>query len=114
MGENLCGAAARGLVKRLQSYRLAGANLSQSDFSGRSALHLACLHGHKDVVEYLIKNSVDTAPLDQLKMTPYDYAVRNDQMETVDLLAENGIKPLNSVEKLPSPKNGRTNEIEQN
>lgn len=29
LGENLCAAAARGLVKRLQSYRLAGANLSQ-------------------------------------------------------------------------------------
>lgn len=29
VGENLCGAAARGLVRRLESYRLAGADLSQ-------------------------------------------------------------------------------------
>lgn len=115
MGENLCAAAARGLIKRLQSYRLAGANLSQGDFSGRTALHLGCLHGHKDIVEYLLKNSVDVAPMDHLKMTPYDYAVRGDQKEIVDLFAENGIKPVNGTEKPPSPKNGYTNnKIEQN
>lgn len=114
LGESLCAAAARGLVKRLQSYRLAGANLSQADFSGRTALHCACLHGHKDVVEYLLKSSIDTAPLDHLKMTPCDYAVRNGQAEIVDFLAEIGIKPTNNVEKPPSPKNGYTNDSEQN
>lgn len=35
VGEGLCGAAARGLLRRLESYRLAGADLSQQvrDFS---------------------------------------------------------------------------------
>lgn len=116
MGENLCSAAARGLIKRLQSYRLAGANLSQFDFSGRTALHLSCLHGHKDVVEYLLSSSVDTAPIDHLKLTPYDYAVRNDQMGVVKLLLENGIKPTDKPTKNggtpPSPSNGCKNAIE--
>lgn len=107
MGENLCAAAARGLVKRLQSYRLAGANLSQGDFSGRTALHLGCLHGRPDVVEYLLNSSVDTTPIDHLKMTPYDYAVRNEQMEIVKLLAENGIKSTNNGGTPPS--NGYAN-----
>lgn len=40
VGEHLCGAASRGLVKRLESYRLAGADLSQPDPTGRSALHM--------------------------------------------------------------------------
>lgn len=125
MGENLCSAASRGLIKRLQSYRLAGANLSQHDFSGRTALHLGCLHGHKEVVEYLLKSSVDTAPIDHLKMTPYDYAVRNDQPEIVQVLIENGIKttekPTKNGRKIlnylspigtpPSPSNGSTNGI---
>lgn len=111
LGDNLCAAAARGLVKRLQSYRLAGANLSQGDFSGRTALHLGCLHGHKDVVEYLLKSAVDTAPVDHLKMTPYDYAVHNDQMEIAKFLAENGIKPTS---KATNNGNGCTNGIEQN
>lgn len=115
LGENLCTAAARGYIKRLQSYRLAGANLSQHDFSGRTALHLSCLHGHKDVVEYLLKCSVDTAPTDHLKLTPYDYAVRNDQTEIVQILLENGIKPADKPMKNggtpPSPSNGCTNGI---
>lgn len=40
VGEKLCGAAARGLIRRLESYKLAGADLSQPDPSGRSALHV--------------------------------------------------------------------------
>lgn len=42
LGDNLCAAASRGQIKRLISYRLAGVNLAQMDFSGRTALHLAC------------------------------------------------------------------------
>lgn len=36
LGDNLCAAAARGLVKRLESYRLAGVDLSLQDTSGRT------------------------------------------------------------------------------
>lgn len=36
MGDSLCGAAARGLLKRLESYRLAGVDLSLQDASGRT------------------------------------------------------------------------------
>lgn len=36
LGDSLCGAAARGLIKRLESYRLAGVDLSLTDTSGRS------------------------------------------------------------------------------
>lgn len=93
LGELLCMAASRGLVKRLKSYRLAGANLSQVDLSGRTALHLACLHGHKECIEYLLSNSVEKECRDQLNMTPYDYAAQNDQTEIINLLIENGVKP---------------------
>lgn len=40
VGEQLCLAAARGSVVRLQSYKLAGADLSQVDSCGRTALHV--------------------------------------------------------------------------
>jgi 60kDa lysophospholipase len=36
LGDSLCGAAARGLIKRLESYRLAGVDLSLQDASGRT------------------------------------------------------------------------------
>lgn len=40
LGDNLCGAGARGLVKRLESYRLAGVDLSLQDASGRTGKFL--------------------------------------------------------------------------
>lgn len=36
LGDSLCGAAARGIMKRLESYSLAGADLSMPDASGRT------------------------------------------------------------------------------
>lgn len=142
LGENLCAAAARGkdgnmisvhlfiyrinwsalclflfifikgLIKRLQSYRLAGANLSQGDFSGRTALHMACLHNQKDVFEYLLKHSVETASIDLLKMTPYEYAVRGGHKEIITLLHANGIKGTDCTDVQLSPNNGHAKDIE--
>lgn len=43
VGESLCAATARGLLKRLESYRLAGADLSQTDTCGRSSLHVVMI-----------------------------------------------------------------------
>jgi 60kDa lysophospholipase len=86
VGENVCGAASRGLIKRLDSYRLAGADLTQPDPSGRTALHMACLHGKVDVVRYLQKHNGWTNEKDMLGLTPGDYAERGDHTEIIDLL----------------------------
>lgn len=67
---------------------MAGVDLSQADFSGRTALHIACLHGHKEIVEYLLQNSVDKNTNDLLKLTPIDYAERNNQKEIVNILSD--------------------------
>lgn len=67
---------------------MAGVDLSQTDFSGRTALHVACLHGHKDIVEYLIQNSIDKNSYDLLNLTPIDYAERNGQKEIINILSD--------------------------
>lgn len=98
VGEKLCVAAARGSLNRLTSYRLAGANLSQPDLSGRTALHTACLHGHKEIVVYLLNNYVDKDTKDLIDLTPIDYAARSGQKEIMDLLIENGVQPTKNSE----------------
>lgn len=90
LGDQLCSAAARGLFKRLESYRLGGADLSLPDTSGRTALHLACLHGHTEVVQYLLKQSVDIDEADMLGLTPVDYAQKGGHSEITKLLVAAG------------------------
>lgn len=96
VGEQLCMAAIRNAMKRIISYRLAGADLSQADASGRTALHVACLHGHQEMVEYLLKSNVDRDAKDLLGLMPYDYAERGGQKEIIDLLLKNGFQPRTS------------------
>lgn len=85
MGESLCGAAARGLIKRLESYRIAGVDLSLQDPSGRTALHLAALHGHQQIVEYLLKQKVDFVK-DFLGLTALDYAEKRKHIGIMGLI----------------------------
>lgn len=88
VGEKLCAAAASGNVRRMESYRKAGADLSQADISGRTALHMACLHGHVEIVKYLLGSYVEKTDIDLLGMTPLDYAQKAHQNknEILDLL----------------------------
>lgn len=85
LGESICGAAARGLVKRLESYRIAGADLSLQDPSGRTALHLASLHGHLHIIEYLLQHDVEFM-VDMLDLTPMDYARKGNNAQILKLL----------------------------
>lgn len=97
IGDQLCAAAARGLVRRLESFRLAGADLSQPDSSGRSPLHVACLHEHVDIVKYLLSNYVERNEMDLLRMTPLDYAKRVNNPEIIKLLTEGDLSENNNV-----------------
>lgn len=91
VGDQLCSVAARGILKRLESYRLAGADLSLADVSGRTALHLASLHGHLELVNYLLKHSVDIDETDLLGLTPFNYAQKGGNSEIIKLLAATGV-----------------------
>lgn len=78
IGEQLCAIAAHGRVHRMESLRLAGADLSQPDTSGRTALHVAALHGCTEMVDYLLGQRVDREVVDMLSMTPLGYARRRE------------------------------------
>lgn len=86
IGEHLCAAAARGFLTRIKSYQLAGADLSQPDPSGRTALHVAALHGQEEIVKYLLNYTENANETDMLGLTALDYAVRAEQQVVVALL----------------------------
>lgn len=92
VGEQLCAAAARGSLLRLQSYQLAGADLSQPDPSGRTALHVAALHGYEDIVHYLLDLMETSDETDLLGLTALDYAERAEHHNIALLLSGRTLK----------------------
>ena len=86
IGDGLCAAAARNQQARLESYRIAGADLSQEDSCGRTALHVAALYGHVEIVQYLLKNYAEPNAIDYLGLTPLDYALKANSEAVVPVL----------------------------
>lgn len=100
IGENLVSIAARGAVNRMESYRLAGADLSQPDPSGRTALHVAALHGHLEMVKYLIGRRVERNVKDMLGLTPLGYAKLGENNEVIiKLLSPDEMKEESTAEQ---------------
>lgn len=54
----LCTAARNGSVRRLLSFKLAGASLFEVDATRRTCLHVACEAGNERVVNFLLENAV--------------------------------------------------------
>ncbi|KAH8367433.1 hypothetical protein KR200_004199, partial [Drosophila serrata] len=61
-------------VGRLESFRLAGADLTLADRTGRTALHYACQLGSHEVVDYLLPHYKNPYVKDEMGMSPLDYA----------------------------------------
>ncbi|XP_014470680.1 PREDICTED: L-asparaginase-like [Dinoponera quadriceps] len=72
ISDKMCAATVVGNIKRLQSYRLAGANISQANFSGQTPLHFAILHRRTKIIKYLLEYGADPRCIDMLGQTPAD------------------------------------------
>ncbi|XP_012522574.2 L-asparaginase 1 [Monomorium pharaonis] len=94
IGERMCSAATAGNTKRLQSYLLAGADLSQKNLSGRTPLHFAALHNRTEAIEFLLDHGVDPRCVDMLQETAADLAEAARAKSAIRLLApfkQNGV-----------------------
>lgn len=87
IGEELCTATSRGSLQRIKSYFLAGADLNQPDPCGRTALHIASLHGNEEITKYLLSKISEIQDTDMLGLTPMDYAERSGNSNIVELLS---------------------------
>lgn len=94
IGEKMCAAASVGNTKRLQSYFLAGADLSQKNVSGRTPLHFAALHNHTEAIEFLLKHGADPVCFDMLGQTATELAEAvqaTDAMRLLESLKRNSV-----------------------
>ncbi|XP_062555287.1 L-asparaginase isoform X2 [Armigeres subalbatus] len=103
IGESLCSAAARNLLHRLESYRIAGADLSQTDPSGRTALHVAAMYANLEMAKYLVKNYVEVNTVDFLGLTALDYAVKVNTQPVIAFLMEKDAKRGDEMDQVPVP-----------
>lgn len=87
IGEKMCTAAAAGDLKRLTSYYLANADLSQKDFSGRAPMHFAVLNNKIQSLKFLLEHGADAKCFDKTGQSPYDLAKALDSAEITTLLS---------------------------
>ena len=81
-----------------------------SDFEGHTVLHLACLVGHLDMVDFLLERGANVDAVDDDGWTPIFSAITEDYLEIVSVLIkhdcnvnvidEKGYSPLHCAVKL--------------
>ncbi|KAI6229582.1 Asparaginase [Aphelenchoides besseyi] len=75
IGTELCMAASQEDIELLKAWKLAGASLNQSDYGGRTALHVAVERGVVSVVDWLCDNGADPYARDNSGRTPEDESI---------------------------------------
>ncbi|KAL3342537.1 hypothetical protein AABB24_026529 [Solanum stoloniferum] len=83
-------AAHDGDLYRLSRLIGAGAEPNQTDYDGRSPLHLAASKGHGDITVFLIQREVEINARDKFGYTPLLEAVKNGHDHVASLLVEAG------------------------
>eukprot|EP00928_Gymnodinium_smaydae_P024340 TRINITY_DN1971_c0_g1_i1.p1 TRINITY_DN1971_c0_g1~~TRINITY_DN1971_c0_g1_i1.p1 ORF type:complete len:982 (+),score=128.42 TRINITY_DN1971_c0_g1_i1:46-2991(+) len=79
-------AAARGDVFRLQQLAARKIEVSETDYDGRSALHLAACEGHVKAVNLLMAMRADVSLRDKYGNTPLDDAIRGEHADVVEAI----------------------------
>ncbi|KAL5556457.1 hypothetical protein UlMin_038693 [Ulmus minor] len=81
-----------GDLYRLKCLIGAGADPNNTDYDGRSALHVAASKGYEDITIFLIERGVDVNISDKFGYTPLLEAIKNGHDRVVSLLTNAGAK----------------------
>ncbi|XP_046819065.1 L-asparaginase 1 [Vespa crabro] len=79
-------------IDKLKSLKEYGANVSQTNVDGRTALHIACCQGNLNIVQELLKMGANVNKKDRFQRTPLIEAIENDHREIINILLEHGSK----------------------
>mgnify|MGYP006067507283 CR=1 FL=1 len=82
-------AASQGDLNELKSLQAKGVHLNDTDYDGRTPLHLAAAEGHQHIVAYFIQEGLTLNPQDRWGGTPLDDAKQAGHEAVVSLLREN-------------------------
>lgn len=85
-------ASSQGDLNELKSLEARGVDFNESDYDGRTPLHLAASEGHCHVIEYFIAKGVQLNPIDRWNGTPLDDAKRHNHKKIITLLEKHLIK----------------------
>ena len=92
IGSRLCRAAALNKRDELETMAGRGVNLKCADYDGRTPLHLAASEGHVELVQWLLKQNVNVAPIDRFGYTSADDAARHKHKSIAKLLKKAATK----------------------
>ena len=84
------------LFNRRVSFYLQGVDLTQTDYDGRSVLHIAAAEGYDDIVRFVLKNSLATANIeDRWGRKPIDDARQFKHESVLQILTDAMTAPKN-------------------
>lgn len=84
--------ASQGDANLVQKVLESGVDPSETDYDGRTPLHLAACEGHTECVSLLVKKGADVNRKDNFGMTPLFEALRAGHDPIAQILVENGAK----------------------
>ncbi|XP_017242282.2 potassium channel SKOR isoform X1 [Daucus carota subsp. sativus] len=83
-------AAFYGDLPRLKRLVAAGADTSNTDYDGRSPLHLAASKGNEDIVKFLLQKEARVSITDNYGNTPLHEAIKHSHESVASLLVKSG------------------------
>jgi len=96
--------ASTGDVTAMRRYALSGLDMSECDYDGRTALHLAASEGHVEVAKFLVEKClVDPCPRDRWQRSPEDDAAEFGHKEIENYLKEAVKQRIREFAKRCSP-----------
>lgn len=90
-------AASAGNVRTMEELLNQGANVNATtDYDGRTPLHIACVEGNTEAVQFLLENGAITQARDRFKCSPLDDAIKFRHKEIVKTLRKAGAQLMKS------------------